>query len=173
MFCPRCSQQQVSDDVSFCTRCGFQLGPVRELLGVGAVPQMVPDAGRWPRRRRLRLGAKVMFFSGVLFPLFLALSIAVDSPEPLVPPLVLFLAGLAFMLYSWIFFEGTIPAAPKTTTTFPAVQTPSRGLPSSSPPSLAPGTFGELPVPRANTAEIIQPPSVTERTTNLLEKATD
>jgi hypothetical protein len=114
-----------------------------------------------------------MFISGVLFPLFLALSIAVDSPEPLVPPLVVFFAGLAFMLYSLIFFEDAIPAAPKTTTTFTEVQTPSRGLPSSSPPSLAPGTFGELPMQRAKTAEIIEPPSVTERTTNLLGKTTD
>ena len=173
MYCPRCSQQQISEDVSFCTRCGFQLGPVKELLaGGGSVQQMVPPAGRWSQRRRVRLGAKLMFFSLVLLPIFFALSLAFDEPGPLVPPALIFLAGLAYVLYSRIFGEDTTPAAPKTTATFTGA--PSRGLQSlTSPPSLSPAAFGELPVKRANTAEIMHPPSVTERTTSLLEKATD
>lgn len=181
MYCPRCSQQQVSEDVSFCTRCGFQLGPVKELLAGGGtvqqmVPQVVPPQGRWPRRRRLRFGAKLMFFSVVLFPLFLALSIAVDEPGPLVPPLMLFLAGLAFTLYSWIFVEES-PATTGARTTFADVFGDSRRLqppPLSVPPPLvSPGAFEELPAQRAKTAEIVQPPSVTERTTNLLKKTAD
>ncbi len=182
MYCPRCSQQQLSEDVSFCTRCGFQLGPVKELLASGGtgqqmvsqtVAQVVPPTGRWSRRRRVRLGAKLMFFSAVLFPMFLALAVAVDEPGPLVPPLMLFLAGLAWALYAWIFVEETIPAAPNTTTTFPGVTT-ARGVQSpSSPQSLSPGGFAELPVRHPNTAEIVQPPSVTERTTNLLKKTAD
>ena len=32
MFCPKCSQQQVSDDMRFCSRCGLQLSAVKELL---------------------------------------------------------------------------------------------------------------------------------------------
>lgn len=170
MYCPRCSQQQISEDVSFCTRCGFQLGPVKELLaGGGSVPQIIPPAGRWSQRRRVRLGAKLMFFSLVLLPIFFAISLAVDEAGPLVPPALIFLVGLAFVLYSWIF--GEAPATPKTTATFPGVT--SRGLQSPTSPSLSPAAFGELPVKRANTAEIIHPPSVTERTTSLLEKATD
>jgi hypothetical protein len=175
MYCPRCSQPQTAEDVSFCTRCGFPLSPVRELLaGGGAAQPLVSQAARGLRRRKkARFGFKLMFFSLILFPIFLALSIAVDSPEPLVPPAVIFFAGLTFTLYSWIFGEDT-PAATGTTTTFAPAGMDQRGLPSPpAAPPLAPGTFGELPEQRANTAEMIHPPSVTERTTNLLEKSTE
>jgi len=32
MYCPKCSQQQVSDDIRFCPRCGFQLDAVKGLF---------------------------------------------------------------------------------------------------------------------------------------------
>jgi predicted amidophosphoribosyltransferase len=32
MFCPRCSQEQVSEETKFCSRCGFPLGLVSEIL---------------------------------------------------------------------------------------------------------------------------------------------
>ena len=35
MYCPQCGQQQVSIDLRFCSRCGFQLGGVTELLASG------------------------------------------------------------------------------------------------------------------------------------------
>ena len=41
MHCPRCGQQQVSDQTKFCSRCGFQLGLVSELLANGGfLPQL-------------------------------------------------------------------------------------------------------------------------------------
>ena len=41
MHCPRCGQQQVSDQTKFCSRCGFQLGLVAELLANGGfLPQL-------------------------------------------------------------------------------------------------------------------------------------
>src|SRR5688500_766621 len=41
MHCPRCGQQQVSDQTKFCSRCGFQLGLVAELLENGGfLPQL-------------------------------------------------------------------------------------------------------------------------------------
>lgn len=41
MHCPRCGQQQVSDQTKFCSRCGFQLGLVSELLQHGGfLPQL-------------------------------------------------------------------------------------------------------------------------------------
>ncbi len=42
MHCPRCGQQQVSDETKFCSRCGFQLAIVAELLHHGGtLPQLV------------------------------------------------------------------------------------------------------------------------------------
>ncbi len=41
MHCPRCGQQQVSVETKFCSRCGFQLGLVSELLANGGfLPQL-------------------------------------------------------------------------------------------------------------------------------------
>jgi len=41
MHCPRCGQQQVSEETKFCSRCGFQLGLVAELLANGGfLPQL-------------------------------------------------------------------------------------------------------------------------------------
>ena len=41
MHCPRCGQQQISEQTKFCSRCGFQLGLVSELLANGGfLPQL-------------------------------------------------------------------------------------------------------------------------------------
>ena len=41
MHCPRCGQQQVSNEAKFCSRCGFQMGVVAELLQHdGFLPQL-------------------------------------------------------------------------------------------------------------------------------------
>jgi hypothetical protein len=41
MHCPRCGQQQVSSETKFCSRCGFQLAIVAELLvHGGSLPQL-------------------------------------------------------------------------------------------------------------------------------------
>lgn len=41
MHCPRCGQQQVSEETKFCSRCGFQLAVVAELLLHGGIlPQL-------------------------------------------------------------------------------------------------------------------------------------
>ena len=41
MHCPRCGQQQVSEEIKFCSRCGFPLGLVSEILTHGGfLPQL-------------------------------------------------------------------------------------------------------------------------------------
>jgi len=41
MYCPRCGQQQVSNETKFCSRCGFQMGLVSELIANnGFLPQL-------------------------------------------------------------------------------------------------------------------------------------
>lgn len=41
MYCPRCGQQQISDQTKFCSRCGFQMSLVSELLlNNGFLPQL-------------------------------------------------------------------------------------------------------------------------------------
>src|SRR5215213_2545437 len=41
MHCPRCGQQQASEETKFCSRCGFPLGLVSEILAHGGfLPQL-------------------------------------------------------------------------------------------------------------------------------------
>lgn len=41
MHCPRCGQQQASEEIRFCSRCGFPLGLVSEVLAHGGfLPQL-------------------------------------------------------------------------------------------------------------------------------------
>jgi hypothetical protein len=41
MHCPNCGQQQVSSEIKFCSRCGFPLGLISEILAHGGfLPQL-------------------------------------------------------------------------------------------------------------------------------------
>lgn len=60
MHCPRCGQLQVSDQTKFCSRCGFQLGLVSELL---------ENSGYLPQLAELQKGKSTIFTrkNGVIF----------------------------------------------------------------------------------------------------------
>lgn len=176
MYCPNCGQQQISEEMRYCSRCGLALTGLVEWLAGGRLPlraaeeaQVAPDS---PRRKNMRRAGKMMFFAGALFPIFLLISIAEDDPGPLLVPFFVFFISLAWMLYARIFMSTTppvrqvvipvsIPPSSLQTSAFGAA--PARG---SLPP--APGT----PVPnrqQVRTNELAQRPSVTEHTTRLLD----
>jgi hypothetical protein len=181
MFCPRCGQQQVVDEVRFCARCGFTLGFVSELLANnGMMPShLVPDnplaRELTPRRRGLRAGGRMMFVGAALVPIF-ALFVAMTGfqPEVILTGLIIFIAGLARLLYAAIFEEGQTAARPvalsppahQAAPLFQPAQSHTQ-LPQHRPPT--PASFR-----RADTAELSAPPaSVTENTTRLLDKQAD
>lgn len=72
MFCPKCGQQN-SDAVRFCTRCGFRLVTVKQLLSEDGLPEKDHvEASANPLqlgRKNLNLGALLMYV-GSLFALF-------------------------------------------------------------------------------------------------------
>jgi hypothetical protein len=169
MYCPRCGQQQISDEVRFCPRCGISLAAVPALLTGGEARAAGEGAsaggGRTRKRAQTRRGAKIMFFSAVLAPIFFAISIAADSPGPLVVPFTVFLAGLAWMLYFVIFGE-EIPDAGMEKGQKDLRE--GRGAQALPPSTFVPASgFGRQ---GANTADMAQPPSVTEQTTRLLDE---
>ena len=50
MYCPKCSQIQTEDGLRFCSRCGFQLGVVKELLAEpGGAPVMPAESQAPPK----------------------------------------------------------------------------------------------------------------------------
>jgi hypothetical protein len=62
MFCPKCSEAQVSDDVRFCKRCGLPLEAVHELIANEAVTE---SEGSLPQRY-ISIGAALMFIGSAI-----------------------------------------------------------------------------------------------------------
>lgn len=169
MYCPNCGQQQISDEMRFCSRCGLALSGLVEWLTRGGVPAIRENktavATDSPRRKNIRRAAKLMFLSGVLFPIFLLISIAENSGEPIIVPLMVFFAALAWMLYARLFSDKNAPVAKH------AAQAPAFG-PTSTRDALPPAATIPMPDMRrqqVRTNELAQPPSVTENTTRLLD----
>ena len=177
MFCPRCGQQQVVEELRFCPRCGFTLGFVAELLTNNGmmpahlVPDYAPARELSPRRKGVRQGGMVMLVGGALVPILGILGAATGvGGEMALLGVILFIAGLARLLYAAIFQDsypeaqpGALPpppqqrAAPHFQPAQPRAQLPQHQHP-------APTSFR-----RADTAELVAPPaSVTENTTRLL-----
>ena len=168
MFCPKCGQQS-SDEVRFCPRCGLQLAGLAAYVAGNEFAPARPEAPQSPeltaKRLGTRRGAKLMFFSVVLFPIFFGFCFLVDGPGPLFVPLTLFLAGLVMLVYARLFGDELIRVHQRDSRRDLGAgrERPALGAPQFTPAPL----FNQQ---RANTAEIYQPPSVTENTTKLLDK---
>lgn len=170
MYCPQCGNEQANNNVRFCSRCGFQLGAVTELLAnQGAPPNQLPSVAMPPkisqRKKGMKNGAKLMFLSAVLMPIFIGFCIIADHPGPLVFPFTVFLAGLCWLLYSHIFGEETA---------FPPVQNYPQQFNANPPRTALPSAenyrVSGMAPPRINTSEIVNPSSVTDHTTQLFDK---
>ncbi len=169
MYCPKCGQQQVSDNTRFCSRCGLPISGLAEWLaggGVLAVREEAPVGLASPRRKGIRRGAKLMFLSGILMPIFFGLSILVDNPGPLLVPFTIFFAALSLMLYARIFGE-EIPhvKSQQARPTRLGSMSGNNALPPAS--NIWANSVGGQQV---RTAELVKPPSVTEHTTKLLDR---
>ena len=95
MYCPRCGQQQLAENTSFCSRCGLAISGLAEwIAGGGRLAVREPEApvaSLSARRKGIRRGGKWMFFSIVLTPIFILLSFLVEEPVPLLLPSAAFL----------------------------------------------------------------------------------
>jgi hypothetical protein len=99
----------------FCPSCGFRLDGVVELLARDGVPTnpLPPPQSNEPSQRRkgIRRGAQITFFSLVLFvPVFAFAVEVVNHPGPLVIPATIFLTGIFWMLYYRLFGDEAAPA---------------------------------------------------------------
>ena len=45
MFCPQCGQQQVSEEIKFCSRCGLPLGVISETVAQGGYLSQLDELG--------------------------------------------------------------------------------------------------------------------------------
>ncbi len=178
MYCPQCGQQQVSDSLRFCSRCGFPLEGVLQLLGSGgALPFYQPSGPREmsARRKGVRQGAALFLAGAVLVPMLGVFYSFTNGPnllDILVPlaAIIFFLGGLMRMLFAAIFEEAVPKHHHIVTTSYapPPVSQLGAHAPSALPPARNnPATSWRS---RPITSEVRQPSSVTENTTRLLDK---
>lgn len=176
MFCPKCSQQQVSDETRFCSRCGFQLNVVKAILSSDeSVSQNTEGkkASRSFNKRDMTIGAALMFVFA-----FIVAAITVDLPPSHSAP-ILFLIIAWFLLVLLINIKPIIQyfLRPDSPPVDVPVSKTSPNLFSKSVSNALPTAHSipaeDLVMPRFNTAEMVQPLSVTEPTTNLLDKKED
>ncbi|HKV35480.1 MAG TPA: hypothetical protein VJP89_14185 [Pyrinomonadaceae bacterium] len=178
MYCPQCGQQQASGIVRFCSRCGFPLDGVIHLLGTGGMLPVYHQSDEpvqiSARRKGVKQGA-ILFLSGaVIVPILGAFASFSTASFPqllaILAAIICFVGGPFRMLYAGLFEEGAPPR-------YPTYGPPP---PVAAPPQFAPPRqHSALPPPPArgpsawrkpNTAELANPPSVTENTTRLLDK---
>jgi hypothetical protein len=179
MFCPQCGQQQTSAVIRFCSRCGFPLDGVIQLLGTGGMLPVyrTPDepVAVSPRRKGVKQGA-LLFLLGILLVPILGVFASYGGGRFLeilaaLAAIICFMGGPLRMLFAAVFEEG----APKPVRVYgapahmhaPPQFGPRVQVPALQPPPARPQAPGWR---RPNTAELVNPPSVTENTTRLLDK---
>ncbi|HEX8493064.1 MAG TPA: hypothetical protein VF658_09505 [Pyrinomonadaceae bacterium] len=182
MHCPQCGQQQVSGELRFCSRCGFPLAGVNELLATGGnLPSLEVPTGKGrhsPRYEGVRQGVIMFFLGAVIVPLLGILYSFQGNDSSLLEILVpisavlFFVGGFVRILYALIFEEGTTPSAHLQNTSLPYVPPVASSQLSAGARGTALPPAQSIPVSSwrqpHNTAEIVRPPSVTENTTRLL-----
>ena len=182
MFCPQCGQQQVTGVIRFCSRCGFPMDGVIQLLNTGGIIPMYRDSDEpapiSPRKKGVKQGGMLLLSGAVIVPILAMFANFTNATflEILaaLAAIICFIGGPLRMLFAAVFEEG----APKPFRPYgpPAAMhaqpQPPRFVPHASqqalpPPQVRPpGSWR----PRPTTAELASPPSVTENTTRLLEK---
>lgn len=177
MYCPQCGQQQVSDAVRFCSRCGFLLEGVTVVVASGGI---IPTRYIQPRNHQLsprnkgiRQGAMLMLSTLLLVPIVSIISVNfLGNPEVIIPltAIFCFIGGLLRILYA-VLMEDAVPQMdPNQMGPYspPAASQVNSARNAALPPASANSVTGWMP--RTKTAEIYQPPSITENTTRLLDK---
>lgn len=151
------------------------------LANGGMLPQYPPLEGEQkvsPRRRGVKQGALLMLIGAVLVPLMGVFSAFAPGRIELMfeffaalSAILCFVGGPLRMLFAAIFEEGapTRHFVAPSSYAQPAIPPPPAARVSALPPaSVNPASQWR---PRPQTAEILQPPSVTDHTTRLLEKS--
>jgi len=167
MFCPQCSHAQTSENNRFCSRCGFQLNEVAELISnAGKLRTPVQKSQRNQTRLKqtvYRIGEKLIFLSLTILPYIFILSYIFDSPVPFLIPLLIFFAGLAQVSYTRLFSKRIFDDEKEENSSNYLEKQSLRLL------SLVENPIRNFNFSQTNSEEIITPPSVTENTTKLLE----
>ena len=170
MYCPQCSQEQVAEEMRFCSRCGFPLTIVSQLVtNGGALVGFDTEGNRrlTPRQKGVRWGALLMIISGVLIPIVTLLSAMKNDAAVLFFPVgLVFLTGLARLLWAYL-LQPKNPLQKEFPSAAAGMSEQLNASRRSALPShqSVPITNWRQPI---DTSEMAQPASVTDHTTKLL-----
>jgi hypothetical protein len=178
MHCPRCGQQQVSEEIKFCSRCGFPLGLVAEILGHGGfLPQLADLPKKKKRILTRKNGLKISLIWFIFFTMFMtAIAGLTGADEEIVGFFAVLgsLGGLLLMTISFLFLYKEPKYILDENVTQPAQFAHGAHHQGALPPqsyqpidNYAPPA-GSWKAPA--TGELAQPGSVTDATTKLLKK---
>ncbi len=173
MHCPVCGQQQVSEETRFCSRCGFLLTGVAEVVKAGGLVSAKstgilgsPDS---PRRRGIKKGVFWALLTILIVPIMGILTVAFRIP-PFLPAfgvLIFLIGGLLRTAYAMLFESGNSPER------FPEALMRDLETRGALPPSQSvPASAYTAPVGSWRDTNDLErvPGSVTDSTTKLLQK---
>lgn len=177
MFCPRCGQAQVNEDTRFCSRCGFLMQGMLDVIAKGGLPPEVADRSApgavSPKKRGVKQGGLMMLSSLILVPVtaLLVALIGLSPPVVALTAIVTFWGGFLRILYALIFQSNVPTTQPETfvesvTENLTGIPQGQKVLP---PQQSVP--ISESYQPRAGhwrETSDLQPNSVTEKTTRTL-----
>lgn len=177
MHCPRCGQQQLSSETKFCSKCGFQLELVAELISHGGI---LPQLASIEQKRTFfnkKNGVGFAFLWLIAF-LFFAVIWEILDADPLSEICVAmgFFGSFAILVGSLIILPSSRTAArAKSLNSAPQpVGLPNAGGPAALPPG-QPQPAGFYTAPHGawrtpETGELAERGSVIENTTKLLKQ---
>lgn len=178
MYCPRCSQEQVSEETKFCSRCGFPLGLVSEVLSHGGFLPQLAELHKSKSRLTRRNGVLFSVFWFMFFVLILCPFFGIINVDKLAgaSAIVGIFGGLMWLIAALVLLKTeTKPFAQMYDSpnadarNFSAAANQKNLPPPQTPPAqsyVPPATSWRTP----DTGELVQPRSVVEGTTKLLKK---
>jgi hypothetical protein len=111
MYCPQCSQKQVSEEMRFCSRCGFPLAIVTQLVRNGGALEGFdpePKDRLSPRQKGIRWGVILMAIGVLLLPTAaLMTAMKSDLVFLFLPVFAIFLTGLVRLLHAYLLAQKT------------------------------------------------------------------
>lgn len=181
MHCPRCGQQQVSEEIKFCSRCGFPLGLVSEILAHGGFLPQLADLHKtktiWTKKNGVMFSVFwFMFFVLIMTPFWGIVD--VDELAGISAIIGIF-GGLMMLIGSLVFFksskdlqqpqQGQMTQQPHPFQTNPQIQgnihqalPPQQSIPVSAYSAPKPGSWRE-------TNDLVEHGSVTDETTKMFK----
>lgn len=182
MFCPQCGNAQPVDEVMYCSICGFTLRGVQRLLLTGGEEGAAETETDEISMREIldRRGVKQGLVLWMIGAFVLPLLATTDAPKSVMgaAAVVFFVGGFLRMLYALLFHEAQQRASSQPSHTQDSMSAPAaltakfqKSKRNITPPVLpAAPVVNRLDTTRhRTTGQLVQPPSVTEHTTRLLD----